>query len=184
MSPLTRTTKAAVLGLLAPAALLALTGCGGPSADAGQDKAPEPAATAAAPVTFPAPRTAPPAAPTLAPAPAKGEVRIEQGPFTDRVRLTRLTLPPKPAVTGHLTITSDVSDVLALELRAAFYDATGHLLGTGSFQYQEEGEAAHAGDVHKGPRAVGEGIDFTIPAKNLKGTPASAVISVPVLVNE
>ncbi|MFJ9826657.1 hypothetical protein ACIRSU_20130 [Streptomyces sp. NPDC101160] len=190
MSPLTRTTKAAVLGLLAPAALLAtLTACGGPSADGGQDAAPEPrpTATAAAQVTFPAPRTAPPAAPTLTPAPTKGEVRVEQGPFTDRVRLTRLALASaaaEPRVTGHLAITSDVSDVLALELRAAYYDEHGRLLGTGSFQYQEEGEDAHGTERHDGPRAAGDGIDFTVPAKGLTGTPVAAVVSVPVLVNE
>lgn len=100
------------------------------------------------------------------------------------MRLTDLRLTDKPAVTGHLAITSDVSDVLALELRAAYYDSHGRLLGTGTFQYQEEGEAAHATDHHEGPHAAGTGIDITVPAEHLTGTPAAAVVSVPVLVNE
>ncbi|MEU2234427.1 hypothetical protein [Streptomyces vietnamensis] len=179
MSPLTRTTAAA-LGLILPA-MVALTGCSGGAEDAHRAAGQPPAS--AAPVTFPAPRTAPAPAPTLSPAPAEGEVRIEEGPFTDRVRLTRLTLTPKPSVTGRLSITSDISDVLALELRAAYYDAHGRLLGTGTFQYQEEGETGH-GEAHTGPRAANGGIDFTVPAKDLKGTPATAVVSVPVLVNE
>ncbi|MFF4760532.1 hypothetical protein [Streptomyces sp. NPDC001292] len=180
MRPLTRTT-AAVLGLLVPA-LAALTGCSGHSgADHPGDPKPRASAAAAA---LPAPRSAPAPAPTLSPAPDKGEVRIEDGPFTDRVRLTDLTLTNKPAVTGHVTITSDVSDVLALELRAAYYDSRGRLLGTGTFEYQEEGEDAQGNEHHDGPRAAGDGIDFTLPAKHLAGTPAAAVVSIPVLVNE
>ncbi|MEU0835224.1 hypothetical protein [Streptomyces sp. NPDC005969] len=180
MKPLTRTT-AAVLGLLVPA-LAALTGCSGNSA-ADHPSAPKPR-TSAAGAALPAPRSAPAPAPTLSPAPHQGEVRIEDGPFTDRVRLMGLTLTTKPAVTGHLAITSDVSDVLALELRAAYYDSHGRLLGTGTFQYQEEGEDAHGSHHHDGPRAAGDGIDFTVPAKHLSSTPASAVVSIPTLVNE
>ncbi|MEU4350046.1 hypothetical protein [Streptomyces sp. NPDC023838] len=184
------------LAALALTALALTTACGGSGgkgdqADAGQR--PARAEQAAAPaVTFPAPSGAPAPAATLAKVPAKGEVRLEQGPFTDRVRITKLTLSgepaEKPSVTGHFAITSDVSDVLALELRAAFYDERGHLVGTGSFQYAEEGEAgeaAHGTAGHAGPRAEGAGIDFTaVPKSPLKGTPASAVLSVPVLVNE
>lgn len=117
-------------------------------------------------------------------APAQGEVRVEEGPFTDRIRLTRLTLTGGSAVSGHLAITSDVSDVLALELSAAYYDSRGRFIGTGSFQYQEEGQDAEGGHHHDGPRAAGEGIDFKAPATKLTGTAAAAVVSVPVLVNE
>ncbi|WP_225838781.1 hypothetical protein [Streptomyces sp. NK08204] len=181
MSPFIRRPTAAALGLLVPA-LVALAGCSSHSAaDHPADPKPPASATAAA---LPAPRTEPAPAPTLSPAPHRGEVRIEAGPFTDRVSLKRLTLTDKPAVTGHLTITSDVSDVLALELRAAYYDSRGRLLGTGTFQYQEEGEDAQGDDHADGPRAASGGIDFTVPATHLTGTPAAAVVSLPVLVNE
>ncbi|WHM38001.1 hypothetical protein [Streptomyces sp. BPTC-684] len=182
-----RSIRLAALALAALALTAACGGSDGDKADAGQR--PAQAEQAAAPaVTFPAPSGAPAPAATLAKVPAKGEVRLEQGPFTDRVRITKLALSEKPSVTGHFAITSDVSDVLALELRAAFYDERGHLVGTGSFQYAEEGEAgeaAHGTPGHAGPRAEGAGIDFTaVPKAPLTGKAASAVLSVPVLVNE
>ena len=183
-----RSTRLAALALTALALTTACGGSGGDKADAGQR--PAQAEQAAAPaVTFPAPSGAPAPAATLPKVPAKGEVRLEQGPFTDRVHVTKLALSEqKPSVSGHFAITSDVSDVLALELRAAFYDERGHLVGTGSFQYAEEGEAgeaAHGTPGHAGPRAEGAGLDFTaVPKAPLKGKAASAVLSVPVLVNE
>ncbi|OIJ88408.1 hypothetical protein [Streptomyces colonosanans] len=177
LRPLTRSTSVAALGALV-LGIATLTGCGGSGHGDARPRA------AAAQVALPAPRTAPAPAPTLTPAPRGGEVRIEQGPFTDRIRLAHLTLTKKPAVTGHLKITSDVSDVLALELRAAYYDAHGRLLGTGDFEYQKEGEDAHGAEHHDGPRAGRDGIDVVIPAKHLTDTPAAAVVSVPVLVNE
>ncbi|MFF2197403.1 hypothetical protein [Streptomyces sp. NPDC058157] len=171
----------AAAAVTAVAALLALaTGCSGSEAPAAGDPAP----AAAAPVSLPAPRSAPAPAAVLTPAPAAGEVRTEQGPFTDRVKLTDLKLTGAPAVTGHIAISSDVSDTLALELTAAYYDAQGRLLGTGTFHHEEEGEEGHAGQPHTGPRAAGDGIDFTVPADHLTGTPAAAVLSIPVLVNE
>ncbi|MFH7599462.1 hypothetical protein WDV06_30830 [Streptomyces racemochromogenes] len=165
------------------AALLALaTGCSGAEAPSA---AKDPAPAAAAPVSLPAPRSAPAPAAALTPAPATGEVRTEQGPFTDRVELTNTRLTTgTPSVTGHVAISSDVSDTLALEITAAYYDAQGRLLGTGTFHHEEEGEEGHAGRPHTGPRAAGDGIDFTVPADHLTGTPASAVLSIPVLVNE
>lgn len=190
-----RSIRLAALALTALALTTACGGSDGDKADAGQR--PVQAEQAAAPaVTFPAPSGAPAPAATLAKIPATGEVRLEQGPFTDRVRITKLTLSEKPSgkssekpsVTGHFAITSDVSDVLALELRAAFYDERGRLVGTGSFQYAEEGEAgeaAHGTAGHAAPRAEGAGIDFTaVPKAPLTGKAASAVLSVPVLVNE
>ncbi|RSS60434.1 hypothetical protein EF912_10195 [Streptomyces sp. WAC07061] len=135
-------------------------------------------------MALPAPRSAPSPQAVLSPAPAAGEVRVQQGPFTDRVQLTGLRLSASPSsVTGHIAISSDISDTLALEITAAYYDAEGRLLGTGSFHHQEEGEEAHAQHT-EGPRATGAGIDFTVPADGLTGTPASAVLTVPVLVNE
>ncbi|MFE2147643.1 hypothetical protein ACFXA3_38955, partial [Streptomyces sp. NPDC059456] len=158
---------------------------GSPGSRAGDAGAGRPAGSAA-PVELPAPSGAPAPAPVLSPPAQAGEVRVEQGPFTDRVRLTALALAPagKPAVTGHLAVTSDVSDVLSLDLRAAYYDAGGRLLGTGTFHYQEEGADSPAPDHHDGPRAGGDGIDFTVPADQLTATPASAVLTLPVLVSE
>ncbi|MEV7180099.1 hypothetical protein [Kitasatospora sp. NPDC093679] len=159
---------------LAALALGLLAGCSAaPAAD------PQPAPVPS--VALPAPKQAAAPAAVLAAPPAPGEVRVEDGPFTDRVRLTGLRLDGGRAVTGHLTVTSDVSDVLALELRAAFYDAKGALVGTGAFHYQEEEEASGR---HDGPHAGREGIDLTVGADHLTGTPAAAVLSLPVLVNE
>ncbi|MFE3902853.1 hypothetical protein ACFXPY_21710 [Streptomyces sp. NPDC059153] len=177
----TRITTAAALGAVA---LTALTGCGtSAGTDPGKSE-PLAATTSAGALPLPPPRSAPSPAATLPAPPEQGEVRVEEGPFTDRVRLTRLTLTGGSAVSGHLAITSDVSDVLALELSAAYYDSKGRFIGTGSFQYQEEGQDAEGGHHHDGPRAAGEGIDFKAPATKLTGTAAAAVVSVPVLVNE
>ncbi|MER8045968.1 hypothetical protein [Streptomyces sp. NPDC094032] len=186
-----RTSAAAVTLAATLAALATLTGCGA-SGDgggkAGNGTRPTAASAALPGAALPAPRTAPPPAPLLSPAPRRGDVRVEEGPFTDRVRFTRLALHGRQAVTGHLAITSDVSDVIALELRAAFYDADGRLLGSGVFTYGEEHEGEKGGQGGQGGhterRATGPGIDFSVTAKNPRATPASAVLSVPVLVNE
>ncbi|KOU35664.1 hypothetical protein [Streptomyces sp. WM6378] len=167
---------------IAPAVLAALalalaTACGGGSGGSGAEDAPDPVPS----VSFAAPEQA--AAPAAYRKLAKGEVRLEQGPFTDRVKITGSALAAGSAVTGHLAVTSDVSELIALELSAAYYDADGKLLGTGSFQYAEAGHDDHAGAP--APAAEGAGIDFEVrPKASLTGTPTSAVLSVPVLVNE
>ncbi|AXG81254.1 hypothetical protein [Streptomyces paludis] len=189
MRHLTRVTRRGTAVALAVSALVVLAaGCDSGGEPAAAKAAPEPAASASA-VALPAPRSAPGPAATLTPAARAGEVRVEPGPFTDRVTITGLKLTgassAAPAVTGRLRITTDVSHVLALELRAAYYDGAGRLLGTGEFTYQEEGEDAHGHEVHaEGSEAATGGIAFTVPAKKLTGTPAAAVLSVPVLVNE
>ncbi|WP_354644594.1 hypothetical protein [Kitasatospora camelliae] len=162
--------------VLAALALGLLTGCSvaGPAEPAGAPASPSS-------VLLPAPKQVAEPAAVLATPAGVGEIRVEPGPFTDRVKLTALTLAKGSTVTGHLAVTSDVSDVLALELRAAFYDAGGHLVGTGAFRYQEE-EAATG--EHDGPRAAGTGIDFSVPADKLTGAPVGVVLSLPVLVNE
>ncbi|MFJ2016127.1 hypothetical protein [Streptomyces nodosus] len=183
-------THVRVASAPAVAALLlaALTGCTGNGSGSDSrhdgDRSPAPSATAGE-LALPSPRSAPTPAASLSPSATPGEVRLSDGPFTDRVHITELALGKGPAaVTGHLVVTSDVSDLIALELRAAYYDTRGRLLGTGSFEYAEEGEAAHTHDEHTGPQAENGGIDFTIPAKALRGTPTAAVVSIPVLVNE
>ncbi|MFE2959986.1 hypothetical protein [Nocardia tengchongensis] len=162
---MTRRGGALIAGLLAVAALGA--GC----SSAPQSAAPAP--VAAPTVT---PRTAEPPAATL-PVSA-GEVRLAPGPFTDRVRLSGARLEGA-SVRGNLAITSDVSDVLALEVQAAFYDATGHLVGTGTFQHADEepgGGGTHVPSV--------DGIPFTIVSAPANAPASAAVLSIPVLVNE
>jgi hypothetical protein len=165
--------------LAVAAAAGALTACSS-SGGGTSDRAASPAAAAPASI-----RSAAPPAAQLAPPAHAGEVRIEQGPFTDRLALTELRLAD--GVTGHVKIGSDVSDTLALEIRAAFYDADGKLLGSASFAYQEEEETgpAHgdADNAHK-PRAAGEGVDFAVAVPPGVAKPSAAVLSVPVLVNE
>lgn len=162
---------------LAALTLALATACGGGSGGSGAEDAPGPVPS----VSFAAPKQA--AAPAAYRKLAKGEVRLEQGPFTDRVKITGSALAAGSTVTGHLAVTSDVSELIALELSAAYYDADGRLLGTGSFQYAEEGHDDHGG-AHT-PAAEGAGIDFEVrPKASLTGTPTSAVLSVPVLVNE
>ncbi|MFI5532495.1 hypothetical protein ACIA8O_28580 [Kitasatospora sp. NPDC051853] len=166
------TRPALVLPLLA---LALLTGCTSTAPE--QEAAPPPAPGQ---VSLPAPKEAPSPTASLAGPVRPGEVRVEPGPFTDRVSLERLTLDKGAAVGGHLTVTSDVSDVLTLELRAAFYDQQGQLAGTGTFHYEEE----ESEGAHLGPRAAQGGIDFSVPAGKLTSAPVTAVLSLPVLVNE
>ncbi|MEU3503276.1 hypothetical protein ABZ726_21810 [Streptomyces hundungensis] len=170
-----RTAVPAVPAVLAALGLALVTGCGGGSGERADDT-PDPVPS----VSFAAPRHA--AEPAAYQKLARGEVRLEQGPFTDRVKVTGQALGAGSAVTGHLAVTSDVSELIALELRAAYYDANGKLLGTGSFQYAEEGHEEHPGG--HAPAAEGAGIDFAVRPAALTGTPTSAVLSIPVLVNE
>ncbi|MEV6773473.1 hypothetical protein AB0N05_33060 [Nocardia sp. NPDC051030] len=137
-----------------------------------------PDATTPAPAAAPmlAPKTAEPAAASITAAP--GEVRLTPGPFTDRVQVTGMRLDGT-TVHGRLAITSDVSDVLALEVRAAFYDATGKLVGTGTFQHADEEP------VTGGPHIPSDaGIDFAITSAPADAAVSAAVLTIPVLVNE
>ncbi|MCX5388059.1 hypothetical protein [Streptomyces sp. NBC_00083] len=180
-----RRSRTAAPAVLALVTLALATGCGGGAGERAE-AAPDPVPS----VSFAAPRQA--AAPAAHRELGKGEVRLDQGPFTDRVKVTGAALGAGSAVTGHLTVTSDVSDLIALEVRAAYYGADGGLLGTGTFRYAEEGHDGHPGG-HT-PAAEGAGIDFTVrpaapdgtstPAGAPIGTPAGVVLSIPVLVNE
>lgn len=167
--------RSALAVVAAASAVTACSSSGGGTSDRAASPAAAPAAIRSA---------APPSA-QLAPPAHAGEVRIEEGPFTDRLALTELKLAD--GVTGHVKIGADVSDTLALEIRAAFYDADGKLLGSASFGYQEEEETgpAHgdADNAHK-PRAAGEGVDFAVAVPAGAAKPSAAVLSVPVLVNE
>ena len=119
----------------------------------------------------PAPPPAP--APTLDPVPAPGTVAVAPGPFVDRVRLEGLALAGD-RVTGTLDVVSDVSEVLALEVQVDSYDASGALLGTQTLVVDPESTEEHhtTAGVQDLPLAV------AAPGAT------SAVLSIPVLVNE
>jgi hypothetical protein len=153
-----------IAGLLAVAALGA--GC----SKASNSTTPVPATVAAAPATV----AAAPASITA----VSGEVRLTPGPFSDRVQVTGMRLEGA-SVHGRLAITTDVSDVLALEVRAAFYDATGKLIGTGLFEHSDEEP------VSGGPHIPSnDGIDFVIASTTADVPVSAAVLTIPVLVNE
>ncbi|MER7172983.1 hypothetical protein [Streptomyces mesophilus] len=145
----------------------------------GREPAARPAASPVAALSFPSPSQAPAPPATVEPPLAPDEVRVEEGPFTDRVRFTGLALTDRCSVRGRLIITSDTSQVLALEVRAAFYDAKGRLLSTAAFR-------AGGGHVHGGHEAAEgeEGIGFTVTAPKGRDKVSGVVVSVPVLVNE
>ncbi len=83
-------------------------------------------------------------------------------------------------VTGRLTVTTDVSELLELEVVAGFYDARGRFLGTARWVHHldESGEHGHAG-----PPEESETFRVVAPAR-LRERVASAAVGVPVLVNE
>lgn len=106
---------------------------------------------------------------------AEGEVRIEPGAFTDRVSVSglRFSSGERPRVSGAVRSRTDVSDLLALELRADFYDADGKLVASGTKNYTGEREPIAA-----------RALRFTIPAARPARTAVAAVFSIPQLVNE
>ena len=99
------------------------------------------------------------------------------GPFDDRIEVGRLALR-HGAVTGRVLVTSDVSDVLELQVVAGFYDAAGRYLGSGRFIHHDLEEAAHAGSPD-------EALAFEIAVpRGARDDVRSAAVGVPVLVNE
>lgn len=175
------TLQAAFIGA---AAVLAAAGIG--AATLAHSGDPSPAALSPQPsvtlqTSFPglAPAAGEPELPGLREAhPATGQVTQVSGPFDDRFTLENTAIAAG-TVTGKIRITSDVSDLLELQIIAGFYDSQGNLLGTGRFEHHL-GEQGHD---HSGPPAETE--EFSIPMPDdLKGTPVSAALGVPVLVNE
>lgn len=158
---------------LALAALaVALTGCtAGPSSDAAIEVRIAPAIT-----TSPQPLP-PPAAQRLAAPVPDGTVLRKAGPFDDRFSLTGTRLS-RGTVDTALLVTSDVSEVIVLEAVADFYDAQGSLLGST--------RETHAPDhAHGETAAPDESVHLELAAEPAyRSRVASAVLSVPVLVNE
>ena len=137
---------------------------------------------AAARTSFPGltPATGEPTLPGLATAsPAPGSVAQVPGPFDDRFRLQGLVFDGR-AVTGTVAVTSDVSDLLELEVLAGFYDRDGTLVGTArEVHHLDESTAA---PDHEGPPDEDYAFEIGVPAE-VEGAVAAAV-GVPVLVNE
>lgn len=109
-------------------------------------------------------------------APPRGEVAQVPGPFDDRFVFGELRFS-RGVASGEVTITSDVSELIDLEVVAGFYDADGVLLGTSSFVHHGE---AHA---HSGPPELTEEFEIRAPA-SIADRAVSASVGVPVLVNE
>jgi len=111
--------------------------------------------------------------------PEPGSVGVVPGPFDDRFTLDGMRVA-RGVVTGRLTVTSDVSDLLELEVVAGFYDAAGELIGTSSWVHHLDESAEHG---HTGP--PDESVSFRIVAPPaLRERVTSAAVGVPVLVNE
>ena len=112
-------------------------------------------------------------------APAAGTVQLAEGPFDDRFEVSDLAFDGA-TVSGGILITSDVSEVINLEVVAGFYDSTGTLIGEGRFVLESE-----HGTAEDAARLPDESVGFQIdvPAA-IAGQASSAAIGVPVLVNE
>lgn len=105
--------------------------------------------------------------------PTAGQVDRVVGPFDDRISMTGVVLR-HGVVSGTLTVTSDVSEVIELQVLVGFYDAGGNYLGKAT--YEKHGE--NAGDVN-------ERLPFRVVAPaHLADAVSSAAVGVPVLVNE
>lgn len=110
--------------------------------------------------------------------PARGQVLQVPGPFDDRLVLENLAFDGA-AATGAVRVTSDVSDLLDLQVLAGFYDDQGVLLGTARFVHHLGSE----GHDHAGPALEGEEFSIQVPAE-FQARAVSAAVGVPVLVNE
>ena len=110
--------------------------------------------------------------------PARGQVLPVPGPFDDRLVLENLAFDGT-AATGAVRVTSDVSDLLELQVLAGFYDDQGALLGTASFVHHLGSE----GHNHAGPPEEREEFSIPVPA-GFQARAVSASVGVPVLVNE
>ncbi len=118
----------------------------------------------------------PPAPPgRLDPVPAPGTVVHGAGPFDDRYGLTAVRLRDR-TLTGTLVVTSDVSELLDLEVHAACYDRAGALLGIARQVVHGEDHAHEAADEDAADEVP---VRLRCPARV-----RSAVLTVPVLVNE
>lgn len=156
-----------------------------------RDHSPAPATTPAHPTASPT-ETIPTSFPDLAAptgdpeleglrtaSPAPGTVAHLRGPFDDRFTLSRLSFTG-PAVAGRIDVTSDVSDILDLQVLAGFYDGRGHYLGENRFTYHLDEGAPHEAE---GPPSELMSWRIRVPDR-FTGQARSAAVGVTVLVNE
>ncbi len=132
-------------------------------------------ARSAASVAIQSPDVERPAPATLAVNQPPGTVTLQPGPFDDRVRIRGARLSGD-RVTASLDVVSDVSELIALEIRVDFYDTSGTLIGTGRQQ-----DDAKDSERYHGTGGV-RGLPVTVRSPG-RGA-SSAVLSIPVLVNE
>ena len=134
------------------------------------------------PSVAPGPTRAP--AQRLDPAPAAGTVRVEAGPFTDRLTFSGLAVQGAQVV-GRVENAVDVSELIVLALQADFYDASGRLLGSGTATYADE-EFADTGatPLPHGTGVHDEAFRVVVPSRPRLPGAVSAVLTVPQLVNE
>ncbi len=131
-------------------------------------------ATPATPATISTVVASPRQPPSQIDAPV-GDVRVEEGPFTDRVELRGLSFAAatRPVVRGRIRNSIDVSDLIVLEIQADFYDRRGRFLSSGR-QVFEEAVAPPDGPF----------LRFTIRPERPEPGATAAVVSIPQLVNE
>jgi hypothetical protein len=114
--------------------------------------------------------------------PRRGTVGTVPGPFDDRFDWSGLRLDGG-AVRGSLTVTSDVSDLLELQVLAGYYDVRGRFLGTARWTYHLDESVHGPGHDHAGPPDEEREVVVRAPAR-FRGRVSSAAVGVPVLVNE
>ena len=163
--------RSRVLATAALALALSATACAAPTSTEGTPGSA--AADLAASVAAQSPAPPPAPAPSLDPVPAPGTVTVAPGPFVDRVSLEGLALSGDQ-VTGTLDMVRDVSEVLALEVQVDAYDTSGALLGTQTWVADPASTEEHH---------TTEGVQ-DLPLAIAAPGAASAVLSIPVLVNE
>jgi hypothetical protein len=118
--------------------------------------------------------------------PGTGQARLVAGPFTDRLRLLRLTLVQgaKPQVQGEFAQRFDNSALLDMEVQADFYAADGTLLGS-KRRVLRQPDVIAAGKGGTGDQRFGGNIVFSVEAPTTYAKRVAGVlVSVPVLVNE
>lgn len=107
-------------------------------------------ALAAEPRVVPAPAVRPAPTPEDLATPLRtGTVQLNEGVFTDTLRLDRATLTPgrRPEVAARLGNLVDAAPLLHLEVRALFFDRSGRYLGEGRYVERGHGEDDHGQDA-------------------------------------